>query len=159
MLIGNSPNLHHYQATLHAAQLLYFSIVAAAPLLAADIWPAIHCRINTLALPAVTARKAVCWVIGAVVVTLVVREFTVEHPFLLADNRHYTFYVWKNFFRKHWVARYLPVPAYALALYRLGVEACERKQASGGGEGGECVSVCVGECGSVRERVQERESL
>ena len=26
----------------------------------------------------------------------VVHYFTIAHPYLLADNRHYTFYVWKN---------------------------------------------------------------
>jgi alpha-1,2-glucosyltransferase len=34
------------------------------------------------------------------------------HPFLLADNRHYPFYVWKNLFRRFAPAKYLFVPAY-----------------------------------------------
>ncbi|KAJ2814815.1 glucosyltransferase [Coemansia erecta] len=41
-----------------------------------------------------------------------VRWFTVEHPFLLSDNRHYTFYVWKNFFQRHWLLRYMYIPGY-----------------------------------------------
>ena len=28
-----------------------------------------------------------------------VHYFTFEHPYLLADNRHYPFYVWKNIFK------------------------------------------------------------
>ena len=28
-----------------------------------------------------------------------VHYFTYEHSYLLADNRHYPFYVWKNIFK------------------------------------------------------------
>lgn len=31
---------------------------------------------------------------------------------MLADNRHYTFYVWRKFFLKHKLAKFLPTPAY-----------------------------------------------
>ncbi|KAG2831655.1 hypothetical protein PC129_g5907 [Phytophthora cactorum] len=34
------------------------------------------------------------------------------HKFMLADNRHYTFYVWRKFFLKHEVAKFLPTPLY-----------------------------------------------
>lgn len=46
---------------------------------------------------------------------------TIAHPFLLADNRHYTFYVWRLFFSpgKPVFLRYLPVPLYAYSLYFL----------------------------------------
>ncbi|KAI9216013.1 DIE2/ALG10 family-domain-containing protein [Blastocladiella britannica] len=46
---------------------------------------------------------------------------TYEHPFILADNRHLTFYIWKNVFRAQPLARYLLVPVYFAAgwfLYR-----------------------------------------
>lgn len=35
-----------------------------------------------------------------------------EHPFLLSDNRHYSFYVWKNIYRRHPLARYALIPGY-----------------------------------------------
>jgi len=38
--------------------------------------------------------------------------FTSAHPFLLADNRHYTFYLWKNLYRRVAMARYLIAPVY-----------------------------------------------
>lgn len=34
------------------------------------------------------------------------------HPYLLADNRHYTFYLWKNVIRAHWSAKYCLIPLY-----------------------------------------------
>ena len=37
---------------------------------------------------------------------------SIHHPFLLADNRHYTFYVWRRVFRLHPVAPYLLIPGY-----------------------------------------------
>jgi alpha-1,2-glucosyltransferase len=37
------------------------------------------------------------------------------HPFLLSDNRHYTFYVWKNLFRRWSCFRYALLPLYLLA--------------------------------------------
>lgn len=38
------------------------------------------------------------------------------HPYLLADNRHYTFYVWNKFYGKHGLARYCIIPAYIFAV-------------------------------------------
>lgn len=44
---------------------------------------------------------------------------TIAHPYLLSDNRHYTFYVWRLLFssNKSIFLRYLPVPLYVYSLY------------------------------------------
>ncbi|KAI9248216.1 alpha-2-glucosyltransferase Alg10 [Phascolomyces articulosus] len=42
-------------------------------------------------------------------------HYTYEHPFLLSDNRHYTFYVWKKIYRRHWSIRYLLIPFYIIS--------------------------------------------
>jgi alpha-1,2-glucosyltransferase len=39
---------------------------------------------------------------------------TIVHPFLLADNRHYVFYVFRWFLLRHPVAKYLAVPIYLI---------------------------------------------
>ena len=39
---------------------------------------------------------------------------TVVHPFLLADNRHYTFYVVRILMLRHWSVKYLAIPIYLL---------------------------------------------
>ncbi|CDO75880.1 hypothetical protein BN946_scf184672.g13 [Trametes cinnabarina] len=36
----------------------------------------------------------------------------IQHPFLLSDNRHYTFYIWRRVFLLHPVVPYLLVPGY-----------------------------------------------
>ncbi len=39
------------------------------------------------------------------------------HPFILADNRHYTFYLWKNVFARNEMNRYLLVPLYLFGFW------------------------------------------
>lgn len=51
---------------------------------------------------------------------------SLEHPFLLADNRHYAFYVWRKIYKRHSVVPYALIPAYVLA----GVLVFRRVQAS-----------------------------
>lgn len=41
-----------------------------------------------------------------------VHFFSVAHPYLLADNRHYPFYLWRKVIMAHWSIRYLLVPVY-----------------------------------------------
>lgn len=38
-----------------------------------------------------------------------------EHPFLLSDNRHYAFYIWRWVYRAYPLARYILIPGYLLA--------------------------------------------
>lgn len=45
---------------------------------------------------------------------------TVAHPYLLADNRHYTFYVWKNILGPSTLFRVGLAPLYAAGAYELG---------------------------------------
>lgn len=54
----------------------------------------------------------------AIISTLVYRN-TIAHPYLLADNRHYTFYAWRLLFGpgKSTFLRYLPVPVYVYGLH------------------------------------------
>nr|CAD2159433.1 unnamed protein product [Meloidogyne enterolobii] len=40
---------------------------------------------------------------------------TLAHPYLLADNRHFTFYLWQRFFQRHWIAKYLAIPFYTFS--------------------------------------------
>lgn len=45
-----------------------------------------------------------------------VENFTYVHPYLLADNRHYTFYVWKNIYKAHPEMKVALIPVYLVAL-------------------------------------------
>jgi alpha-1,2-glucosyltransferase len=53
------------------------------------------------------------------------RLHSIEHPFLLADNRHYFFYVWRKVFKRFPAARYALTPGYLACgwawLWKIGV--------------------------------------
>lgn len=38
--------------------------------------------------------------------------YSIEHPFLLADNRHYFFYIWRRVFKLHRLVKFLLTPGY-----------------------------------------------
>ncbi|XP_003384944.1 PREDICTED: dol-P-Glc:Glc(2)Man(9)GlcNAc(2)-PP-Dol alpha-1,2-glucosyltransferase-like [Amphimedon queenslandica] len=42
--------------------------------------------------------------------------YTYEHPYLLADNRHYTFYIWKNIYRRDEEIKYFLTPMYSVCM-------------------------------------------
>ncbi|XP_028601725.2 dol-P-Glc:Glc(2)Man(9)GlcNAc(2)-PP-Dol alpha-1,2-glucosyltransferase [Podarcis muralis] len=42
-------------------------------------------------------------------------KFTFAHKYLLADNRHYTFYIWRKIFQRHELVKYILVPVYIFA--------------------------------------------
>ncbi|KAF8316063.1 hypothetical protein DL93DRAFT_786916 [Clavulina sp. PMI_390] len=52
---------------------------------------------------------------AAMMVTI--RLFTIHHPFLLSDNRHYTFYVWARVFRRHPLVGPALAPGYLVCAY------------------------------------------
>jgi alpha-1,2-glucosyltransferase len=43
----------------------------------------------------------------------------VEHPFILADNRHFTFYIWRRIFRFHPLVKYLLSPIYVFCIIHI----------------------------------------
>ncbi|KAI5325615.1 PREDICTED: dol-P-Glc Glc(2)Man(9)GlcNAc(2)-PP-Dol [Prunus dulcis] len=38
--------------------------------------------------------------------------FSIAHPYLLADNRHYPFYLWRKVIKAHWSMKHLLIPLY-----------------------------------------------
>lgn len=65
--------------------------------------------------------KCCCLFILALFISLIaVFNFTYVHEYLLADNRHYPFYVWRKIYSRHWSVRYMLVPCYLLAGWLLG---------------------------------------
>ncbi|XP_008827880.1 putative Dol-P-Glc:Glc(2)Man(9)GlcNAc(2)-PP-Dol alpha-1,2-glucosyltransferase [Nannospalax galili] len=99
-----------HEACLHLPQLFYFfafTLFFSFP--------------HLLSLTKIKAFLCLAWKrrVQFFVITLVsvffVWKFTYVHKFLLADNRHYTFYVWKRIFQRHEIVKYLLVPAYLFA--------------------------------------------
>ncbi|KAI0006240.1 glycosyltransferase family 59 protein [Xylariaceae sp. FL0662B] len=52
-----------------------------------------------------------------VLATLIVRFNTIIHPFTLADNRHYMFYVFRHSILRAWWVRYALVPVYIVCAW------------------------------------------
>ena len=44
---------------------------------------------------------------------------TLVHPYMLADNRHYTFYIWNKLYGKYSLFKYLMVPVYMFGAYMI----------------------------------------
>ncbi len=59
------------------------------------------------------ARDVALWASLVVLALLAVDQGTLVHPFLLADNRHYTFYLWRRVIGASVWSRYLAAPVYA----------------------------------------------
>uniref|UniRef100_A0A8C9FD17 Dol-P-Glc:Glc(2)Man(9)GlcNAc(2)-PP-Dol alpha-1,2-glucosyltransferase n=1 Tax=Pavo cristatus TaxID=9049 RepID=A0A8C9FD17_PAVCR len=60
-------------------------------------------------------RHRVQYILIAAISLFLIWKFTYVHKYLLADNRHYTFYVWRKIFQRHELVKYVLVPAYIFA--------------------------------------------
>ncbi|CAE6085553.1 unnamed protein product [Arabidopsis arenosa] len=104
--------------SLHFAQIMYFSLVSAlftAPL---------HFSVNQLRnqfqklhrnWPLSLLLSLVALVAGFVSVHF----FSLAHPYLLADNRHYPFYLWRRIINAHWLMKYMLVPVYVYSWFSI----------------------------------------
>jgi alpha-1,2-glucosyltransferase len=113
-----------HTATIHLPQMLYFWPYIAffsAPLV---IGPVLHEAVKPLPIhiQAMIESSFLSWrvsrypdliilVLFIVGATMAVHFNTIIHPYTLADNRHYVFYVFR-ILRQHPAIRYLAVPAY-----------------------------------------------
>lgn len=60
------------------------------------------------------------WVLASalfVIAVVIVHANTLVHPYLLADNRHYVFYVWNRLMGRYYPLRYILIPVYGFAIY------------------------------------------
>lgn len=99
-----------HSAGLHIPQLFYFALFCFI-----FMWPYFVPNIYRF-LKIVTEHKLLFACI-AILFAVAVYFNTVVHPYLLADNRHYTFYVWNRGFGKHIWMRYIMILGYIYFLY------------------------------------------
>ncbi|CAK9185296.1 unnamed protein product [Ilex paraguariensis] len=102
----------------HFAQLCYFSLVSAlfsapphfnfgqAAVLVQSFWKDRPLRIYQ-------------WFMAFAAGVLSVHFFSIAHPYLLADNRHYPFYLWRKVIKSHWLTKYLLVPLYVYSWFSI----------------------------------------
>lgn len=68
-----------------------------------------------------SAFKKPLYILGAfcvaVLMILLVYKFTYVHEYLLADNRHYPFYLWRKVYARHWSVRYVLIPVYMFSAW------------------------------------------
>jgi len=99
-----------HTAVIHLPQILYFSIFSLGfcfPFMIHQVKPFLNFVYKNIAFIIIT---------GALL-SLVIQHNTIAHPYLLADNRHFTFYIWRRFFMRHWILKFVLVPAYILAAF------------------------------------------
>jgi alpha-1,2-glucosyltransferase len=117
-LIPSVPNPRHpgdksnHIATLHLAQMLYiwpFFAFFSAPLLLPSLVKALSALIRR---PTPSLLTTLHTLLTTVISLLVVRFNTLIHPFTLADNRHYMFYIFRYTILRPPAVRYALVPAY-----------------------------------------------
>ncbi|KAJ7532012.1 hypothetical protein O6H91_14G068600 [Diphasiastrum complanatum] len=101
-----------HKVSLHFAQLLYFGGLSALGLFPIHFSPG-----KVTLLFKYANRFQGRFIAGTIIFAflfafLAVHYSSIAHPYLLADNRHYPFYLWKNVIRAHWSAKYLLIPFY-----------------------------------------------
>ncbi|KAK1790536.1 hypothetical protein P4O66_014425 [Electrophorus voltai] len=101
-----------HEACLNFPQLFYFFSFTLAFSL-----PVSLCRQQLVKFLHVLKKHLLLLLLVTVVSLLLVWKFTFVHKYLLADNRHFTFYVWKNIYQKHQLVRFLLIPGYLFAAW------------------------------------------
>lgn len=97
-------------ATVHICQIFYFSVFVSL-----FSWPYVVPHWRTF-LKFLRRHWIFVGCVIAVMIT-VIRFNTLVHPYVLADNRHYVFYVWNRFMLRYATFKYLLIPIYCASLF------------------------------------------
>ncbi|KAJ1271775.1 hypothetical protein BS78_06G151800 [Paspalum vaginatum] len=102
----------------HFAQFLYFGLVSAAALLPWHFTPS-----RVLDLFHLSGKSKTCSslavLMGLGLSFVAVHLFSIAHPYLHADNRHYTFYIWRKVIQFNWMMKYLLIPFYVYSWFSI----------------------------------------
>ncbi|ODV60297.1 dolichyl-P-Glc:Glc(2)Man(9)GlcNAc(2)-PP-dolichol alpha-1,2- glucosyltransferase [Ascoidea rubescens DSM 1968] len=105
-------------STIHLPQLFYcliFITFLSGPLLISSTFMVLYLKNSFGSFKSLSVTALIY-----VFMFLSVKYFTIVHPFLLADNRHYTFYIWKRVIDfKPPYSRYAMIPFYHFSGYSL----------------------------------------
>lgn len=80
------------------------------------LFSASHSLANIFEIILTIIRRWYIVLLTTIIFLIIVHYNTLVHPYLLADNRHYIFYIWNRFYGKYYWARYAIVPLYVYAL-------------------------------------------
>lgn len=101
-----------HEATIHIPQMFYFLVfygIFGLPFVIAKL---------TATFKLILGNKLKILVL-ALLFLAIVHLNTIAHPYLLADNRHYTFYVWNRWYGKYNYAKYASVFLYIFLITNL----------------------------------------
>ncbi|KAK6579864.1 hypothetical protein PZA11_007572 [Diplocarpon coronariae] len=123
VVLGDKAN---HVATIHLAQMLYiwpFIVFFSAPIIVPVAISFLHRSFRLVSLP--LFPRLLCQYLlvatysaAALAAVLFIVHFnTIIHPFTLADNRHYMFYVFRYTILRHPLIRYLAAPVYLICGY------------------------------------------
>lgn len=111
-----------HKAVVHLPQLCYF-VGFAAVFAAPHLWFGWG-KIRDLAAAVKTKATSLVGLVQIMIVAglmvVCISKFTLAHKYLLADNRHFPFYLWRKVFMRHWAAKFALVPGYLLAGFQIG---------------------------------------
>ncbi|KTW32563.1 dolichyl-P-Glc:Glc(2)Man(9)GlcNAc(2)-PP-dolichol alpha-1,2- glucosyltransferase [Pneumocystis jirovecii RU7] len=117
MLLISEGDKTNHKIDIHLLQLFYFSIFTA-------FWGSPHLLTKNsilyffkYSLGSRLAWLRTCGILIAI--GLIVHFNTKEHPFLISDNRHYTFYIWRRTIKAHSAAKYIAVPFYYTSMWAI----------------------------------------
>ncbi|KAJ9499757.1 glucosyltransferase [Exophiala xenobiotica] len=103
VVLGDKDN---HIATIHLPQMLYIW-----PFIVFFSWPVLLPQLSHLSAFRRRLPRLSTTVTVIILMLVTVHLNTIIHPFTLADNRHYTFYVFR-ILRQHWLLKYAAVPVY-----------------------------------------------
>ncbi|XP_076759512.1 alpha-1,2-glucosyltransferase Alg10 [Xylocopa sonorina] len=96
--------------TIHVPQLFYFSIF-----LFCFSWP--YMIVYWKDYFKFVSKHRMLASCSLLLITIIIHFNTQVHPYMLADNRHYIFYIWNRFMGKYRLFKYLLAPVYSFTLY------------------------------------------
>jgi alpha-1,2-glucosyltransferase len=97
-----------HEAVLHLAQIPYFL-----GFVAFFAFPWIFTPNNIKKFIAITMKYPLKMMSAFILMAVILKKFSYIHPYLLADNRHYTFYIWKRILgRDESLLPYAVIPIY-----------------------------------------------
>jgi alpha-1,2-glucosyltransferase len=111
IVIGDKSN---HQASFHLCQLFYFWIFSCCFSISNFLFN--YKKIRNL-FYFINKNIKFIFIIALPLICLIIHNFTYEHPFLLADNRHFTFYIWSRLFKRHHLIKYLFSFIYLASIY------------------------------------------
>ncbi|KAJ8923631.1 hypothetical protein NQ315_010210 [Exocentrus adspersus] len=99
-----------HEVAIHIPQLFYYSLFCLI-----FTWP--HFVGEVINFTVFSKRHKVLILLSVLFGIFIVYSNTIVHPYLLADNRHYFFYLWSRFYNRYSLFRYFMVPVYIFSWY------------------------------------------